>query len=114
MDPNANIARQRELAAELKAEYDLPGAWSHEALEGFADRANELVELVTALDEWRTRGGFDPYTETPLEPVYTGAGAVVPGLFIDREKDEYVLSGARVTEAEADAYMTRIERTLEG
>jgi hypothetical protein len=38
----------------------------------------------------------------------------VPGLFIDREKDEYVLSGARVTEAEADAYMTRIERTLEG
>lgn len=48
MDPNANLREQLEIA---RVAVDLENA-------GFA----RLAELVLALDEWRTNGGFDPYT----------------------------------------------------
>lgn len=58
MDPNENIKRQRELATKLAEADTGPGkiaAWTR-----------ELAELVIALDEWRTSGGFDPYvTDAP-------------------------------------------------
>ena len=49
MDPTANIDEQRRLAQRI-----LDG----EASEADVDR---LAELVLALDEWRRKGGFDPY-----------------------------------------------------
>lgn len=57
MDPTANIRRQRELIERLTALQDGANGYEGE----IADRAFELAEHVTALDEWRQRGGFDPY-----------------------------------------------------
>lgn len=59
MDPNANLKRQRELAAEI-----IDGYGNRD----IADLAAELAELVQALDEWRLKGGFDPYAQTEVEP----------------------------------------------
>lgn len=50
MDPIANLTAQRSLALSIV------GNPSRDV------QANELAELVLALDEWRTTGGFDPYT----------------------------------------------------
>lgn len=54
MDPHANIAEQRKLARRitLAADHGRPDA----------DDVDRLAELVLALDEWRAKGGFDPYT----------------------------------------------------
>jgi hypothetical protein len=51
LDPKANIAEQLQMAREiLDPEHgDLPGS------------AERLAELVIALHEWRSNGGFDPY-----------------------------------------------------
>jgi hypothetical protein len=46
MDPNATLARIRELCREIPL--DAP------------DEAAELAELVGSLDEWITRGGYLP------------------------------------------------------
>lgn len=54
MDPKANLKRQREIAAEI-VDCDLPD-------EAVANLGAELAELVQALDEWRLKGGYDPYT----------------------------------------------------
>jgi hypothetical protein len=70
MDPQANIERQRKLAAEIIAlEEDwVPGDdVDHDNL--LASYAIELCELVVALDEWRRRGGYDPYA---IGIVWTG------------------------------------------
>lgn len=65
MDPNANITRQRELAAEIKAIEGRQNPTSHDLRDedwpAIAECAIELAELVQALDEWRRKGGFDPY-----------------------------------------------------
>ena len=58
MDPLANIERQRELAVDLIAP-----TWDVDEL---AAKASELAELVQALDEWRLKGGFDPYDPIDL------------------------------------------------
>lgn len=68
MDPMANIRRQRELGKRLTALQD--GASGYEG--EIAALAYELAELVISLDEFRMKGGFDPYTgatpdeDTPL------------------------------------------------
>ena len=68
MDPIANLKEQLEIAREIQTIWDA-------AAEGYlgvtdrktvSDKADRLAELVIALDEWRRKGGFDPYT-----PVYT-------------------------------------------
>jgi hypothetical protein len=46
MDPNANLAEQRRIALSI--------------LEGDDGDAERLAELVQALDEWLTKGGFLP------------------------------------------------------
>ncbi len=52
MDPNANLKEQRELA-----EFIL----SHNiTLTDDVDKADRLAELVLALDEWISKGGFLP------------------------------------------------------
>lgn len=62
MDPNANLKELRELAAELIRLLDA---------EDHIDEndVNRLCELVEALDQWISRGGFLPaaWSDTPLE-----------------------------------------------
>lgn len=48
MDPTANLAEQRRIVAAV-----LSGTSHHDDL-------TRLAELVEALDEWITRGGFLP------------------------------------------------------
>lgn len=57
MDPNANLAEQRELAAKLLDD-SLPP--KYEELSDVADDARRLAELVQALDEWLSDRGFRP------------------------------------------------------
>jgi hypothetical protein len=64
MDPKANIREQLELARKIQYIWDNPedyGGISDDQLMALANRASELAELVIALDEWRKKGGFDPY-----------------------------------------------------
>ena len=54
MDPNATLERLRELVGEtFKAETD----------EEKAGLADEMAELVEALDGWMLAGGFSPWTK---------------------------------------------------
>jgi hypothetical protein len=57
MDPEANLKEQRELANELIARID-----AEDANFNIEEKAERLAELVLALDEWRRKGGYDPYT----------------------------------------------------
>lgn len=53
MDPDANLAEQLMLSQRIKFNYD----------EGFRpneEDSNRLAELVVALDEWISKGGFLP------------------------------------------------------
>lgn len=55
MDPNATLRELRQLAAQIITDYD--------DVEGNGidqDDANRLAELVEALDDWITKGGFLP------------------------------------------------------
>jgi hypothetical protein len=76
MDPHANLARQRELAADL-----LSGIASGSA----NSTARLLAEHVQALDEWRLNGGFDPYIGLPEGPV-TFSQLATLGRLINRSK----------------------------
>lgn len=69
MDPDANLAEQRYLVARMIARTDAYD--SNPNIKGAADRtqqyqiaqthdAERLAELVQALDEWITKGGFLP------------------------------------------------------
>lgn len=52
MDPKANIAEQLRHANAIMDD-------SSDEIDSF--HAVSLAELVLALDEWRKKGGFDPY-----------------------------------------------------
>ena len=58
MDPKANLKEQLECAARMLDDTLYTGGpddndWASDAL--------RLAELVTAMHEWRSKGGFDPY-----------------------------------------------------
>lgn len=60
MDPIANLARQRTIVAEIN---ELRAEQTEDARENIdvtVTLAYELAELVEALDEWLTKGGFLP------------------------------------------------------
>lgn len=57
MDPNANLAEQRRILARFNAD------------EASLADAERLAELVAALDEWISRGGFLPAEWQPPAPV---------------------------------------------
>jgi hypothetical protein len=68
MDPKANIKRQREIAKEIIQIADATtraGSYTEPLVATMEDAATELAELVIALDEWRLKGGFDPYLPGP-------------------------------------------------
>lgn len=73
MDPNANIAEQREIAAAMIAIADKPEFGGEDGMTEHTRLAERLAELVQALDEWRTKGGFDPYTTPPSYDAEAGA-----------------------------------------
>lgn len=56
MDPAENLRQQREVAARIAA-----GGHFDDEVAALGER---LADLVLRLDEWRVRGGFDPYTAT--------------------------------------------------
>jgi hypothetical protein len=53
MDPNANLAEQRRILDKLRNPFD---AYTEEEL----SLLRRLAELVEAMDEWLTKGGFFP------------------------------------------------------
>jgi len=59
MDPISNLKEQRELANTLIN----PTTSDSGFLDTSAriEQAERLAELVIELDEWRLKGGFDPY-----------------------------------------------------
>jgi hypothetical protein len=59
MDPIANIAGQRKVAAEIIRLVNHGD--DDEVVTEIETLATRLAELVQALDEWRRKGGFDPY-----------------------------------------------------
>ena len=77
MDPHANLKRQRELAQAIIDTEDAAGAFgmSDEDRCANEDRARELAELVLALDDWRRRGGFDPYAPAAGDALSVEEGA---------------------------------------
>lgn len=71
MDPNANLKEQRELIERMQEIDDrAEPVLSHE----YYQAAARLVELVAALDQWLSAGGFlpddwpTPLLEQPGEP----------------------------------------------
>ena len=64
MDPNANLAEQRELVIEalsIKDDCSDDGTYSNDQQQRLAVIATELAELVDALDEWlSSKDGFLP------------------------------------------------------
>lgn len=73
MDPLANLNEQRALVVTMLSDNDYIDSGD----------AVRLAELVMALDEWRTNGGFDPYLPA-LEPesVPNHAQAIALGRFL--------------------------------
>lgn len=57
MDPNANLAEQLQLAADILKQCD-----NATDATGVTQDAERLAELVLALNEWLTNGGFIPQT----------------------------------------------------
>ncbi len=58
MDPVANLREQLELAPWVLKNSELYGGVE-------LDCPGRLAELVMSLDEWRRKGGFDPYAVQP-------------------------------------------------
>jgi hypothetical protein len=62
VDPKANIDEQRTLAAAL---LDTTAAGAISQRPDIEDDVQRLCEVVLALDQWRSTGGFDPYQVSP-------------------------------------------------
>lgn len=94
MDPKANIKEQRELAKEIQAIWDDcngDGTLTSEQAELVADKANRLADLVLALDEWRSKGGFDPYAKPATPPTQSEMSRIAqrrPGNYSDLSPQE--------------------------
>ena len=65
MDPIANLREQLEQARTIIDIYhrddEQSGVLDPNRAYELADMASNLAELVLALNEWRIKGGFDPY-----------------------------------------------------
>jgi hypothetical protein len=63
MDPNANLSEQLRLAKLIEAIWDdcpEDGNFTGQQSEQIVRHGVRLAELVSALDEWRGKGGFLP------------------------------------------------------
>lgn len=66
MDPDANLAEQRRLAEHIAHHIHTP--LTKDVSDLVAGYAARLAELVIALDEWISRGGFYPKDWTKQRP----------------------------------------------
>lgn len=99
MDPKANIDEQREIARDVIAFIDglSESDDAENALKLLIDPSARLAELVLALDEWRTKGGFDPYVG-PRNVFAVLAGTQVMLFTDEAQANEYAdLSGNPLT-----------------
>lgn len=72
MDPNANLREQRELVREIQRVWNdcnADGTLTAVQAEHVADRASRLAELVAALDQWLSNGGFPPEAWIKWKPL---------------------------------------------
>jgi len=62
MDPNANLAEQRELAKEFLADRDQEEPFTASIEDGleYCSHVARLSELIVEMDEWLKKGGFVP------------------------------------------------------
>lgn len=61
MDPEANLEEQRSLSESILEALDVDEDEGEEVdMDAVRDDANRLAELVQALDQWISRGGFLP------------------------------------------------------
>lgn len=78
MDPHANVVEATSLAREIvKMEGALEIRESGKPTRAVWHYAERLAELVIALDEWRTNGGFDPYANPDAPVVNPQANALL-------------------------------------
>lgn len=66
MDPIANLKEQLELAREIRAIWDDcngDGTLTRQQQDAASEKAERLSELVLALDEWMSKGGFSPWKD---------------------------------------------------
>jgi hypothetical protein len=66
VNPVANLRAQLEAADAIMQLVDDAHSADYHSEE--LELARELAELVQALDQWRSRGGFDPYMPGANEP----------------------------------------------
>lgn len=59
MDPDANLEEQRSLSESILEALDVDEDEEVD-MDAVRDDANRLAELVQALDQWISRGGFLP------------------------------------------------------
>jgi hypothetical protein len=59
MDPNATLAEIRQLVQRIELESKYGDEWEGKTRK-VADMASRLAELIKALDEWLSKGGFRP------------------------------------------------------
>lgn len=60
MDPQANLEEQLELAESIQGITANEDRDTDDLLR-VEEKAVRLAELVLAMDEWRKKGGYDPY-----------------------------------------------------
>jgi len=58
MDPNENLREQRRIVTEINRLAD--GDEGCFTIDEMAEKAQRLAELVEAMDQWISRGGFLP------------------------------------------------------
>jgi hypothetical protein len=79
MDPEANLAEQRILTAEIIALRDKNGladSMNGSVAEAISDRAGRLAELAQAMDQWLSKGGAFPRAWRDSRPHAPGAAAI--------------------------------------
>jgi hypothetical protein len=67
MDPIANLKEQLSLAREIRASWgdcNADGTLTPDMYTDVASKAEELAELVLALDEWMRKDGFSPWSKS--------------------------------------------------
>ena len=88
MDPKANIGEQKRLAQEIVTLAESITYRNDEAARTMAlivKLAEELSDLVLALDEWRAGGGYDPY-EAEARESWHGVTPPTPAPLLSREE----------------------------
>jgi len=72
MDPDANLTETLELAEDIATRHGIIDMDEQDFKDLYAD-ANRLAELVTALNDWLSHGGWCPAAWSPLHSAFLQA-----------------------------------------